>query len=109
MVVEYVPMLSKLLVDQHDHDHEHPVIDLDALVEVSLSHVLNRLFAKARQIQRIDSNTGRYVRAECLRLRMSMTTLPKSFERRASRIHSDRVRDIRGQVSLRVEADSSLE
>ena len=109
MVVEYVPMLPKLLVDQHDNDHEHPVIDLDALVEVSLSHVPNRLFAKARQIQRIDSHTGRNVRVERLRLRMSMTTLPKSVERRASRIYSDRVRDVRGQVSLRVEADSSLE
>ena len=40
--VEYVSMLSKLPLDQHDNDHEHPVIDPDALVEVSLSHVPNR-------------------------------------------------------------------
>ena len=101
MVVEYVGMLLKLLVDQHDNDHEHPIIDLDALAEVSLSHVPNRLFAKAQQIRGVVSNTGRYVKAERLRSRMSTTTLPKSVERRTSRIHSDRVRDVRGQVSLR--------
>ena len=60
-------MLSKLLVNQRDNDHEYPIIDLDAfVVEVPLSHAPNRLFAKAQQIQRVDSNTGRYVRAEHL-------------------------------------------